>query len=414
VNFHLQLNFIDRNNRMEFRLGASAITTADSTHDGSSNASLLAKVFCVAILVIAAGVESKRWLNTRDSSAAMLVSPAQPGKLNFIPRSATLLPKPPNAPSAHASAITPLPGGRMAAFWWAGSRESGPDVKVYSSHWENGKWTRPWEVASRESLSAALGYGVRRVGNPVAWAAADGRINLYVVATGLGGWAASRIVQMVSDDQGKSFAVKRVLPMSPLFNTSTLVRTTPVALADGGWLLPAYFEMGIKYPLMLAFDQGGDPRWMSRIGSRISTLQPTIVPFSSSEVHAWMRDSSGEQRVQHARSSDGGVNWDDLPALSLPNQSTSLSALRLSNGSIALLHNHVLPGGSDRNVLRLSTTNDGRNWTRVTDIAHGSAGEEYSYPDLHQVGDELHITYTSRREAIAHHVIELDFNGGAE
>lgn len=399
---------------MEFRLGASAITTADSTHDGSSNASLLAKVFCVAILVIAAGVESKRWLNTRDSSAAMLVSPAQPGKLNFIPRSATLLPKPPNAPSAHASAITPLPGGRMAAFWWAGSRESGPDVKVYSSHWENGKWTRPWEVASRESLSAALGYGVRRVGNPVAWAAADGRINLYVVATGLGGWAASRIVQMVSDDQGKSFAVKRVLPMSPLFNTSTLVRTTPVALADGGWLLPAYFEMGIKYPLMLAFDQGGDPRWMSRIGSRISTLQPTIVPFSSSEVHAWMRDSSGEQRVQHARSSDGGVNWDDLPALSLPNQSTSLSALRLSNGSIALLHNHVLPGGSDRNVLRLSTTNDGRNWTRVTDIAHGSAGEEYSYPDLHQVGDELHITYTSRREAIAHHVIELDFNGGAE
>jgi predicted neuraminidase len=219
---------------------------------------------------------------------------------------------------------------------------------------------------------------------------------------------------MVSDDLGKSFTVKRVLPMSPLFNTSMLVRTTPVGLADGGWLLPAYFEMGIKYPLMLAFDSNGDPRWISRIGSRITTLQPTIVPFSSSEVHAWMRDASREQRVQHARSSDGGVNWDDLPALSLPNQSTSLSALRLSNGSIVLLHNHVLPGGSDRNVLRLSTTKDGRHWTQVTDIAHGSAGEEFSYPDLHQVGDELHITYTSRREAIAHHVIGLDFDGGAE
>jgi len=399
---------------MEFRLGASAVTRAVSTHDRSSNASLLAKVLCVGVLVLAAGAESKRWLNTRETKSAMLVAPAQPGKISFIPRSATLLPRPPNAPSAHSSAMTPLPGGRMAAFWWAGSRESGPDVKVYSSHWEDGKWTKPWEVASRESLSAALGYGVRRVGNPVAWASPEGRINLYVVATGLGGWAASRIVQMVSDDLGKSFSVKRVLPMSPLFNTSMLVRTTPVGLADGGWLLPAYFEMGIKYPLMLAFDQDGDPRWISRIGSRISTLQPTIVPFSSSEVHAWMRDSSGEQRVQHARSSDGGVNWDDLPALSLPNQSTSLSALRLSNGNIALLHNHVLPGGSDRNVLRLSTTSDGRNWTRVTDIAHGSAGEEFSYPDLHQVGDELHITYTSRREAIAHHVIELDFEGGSE
>jgi predicted neuraminidase len=235
-----------------------------------------------------------------------------------------------------------------------------------------------------------------------------------VVATGLGGWAASRVVQLVSTDLGKNFTVKRLLPMSPLFNTSMLVRSTPVGLADGGWLLPAYFEMGIKYPLMLAFDQSGDPRWISRIGSRISALQPTIVPVSSSEVHAWMRDSSEEQRVQHARSSDGGVNWDDLPPLDLPNQSTSLSALRLSNGSIALLHNHVLPGGSDRNVLRLSITDDGRNWSRVIDIAQGSAGEEYSYPDLHQIGNELHITYTSRREAIAHHVIDLDFEGRIE
>jgi predicted neuraminidase len=50
----------------------------------------------------------------------------------------------------------------------------------------------------------------------------------------------------------------------------------------------------------------------------------------------------------------------------------------------------------------------------VIDIAQGSAGEEYSYPDLHQIGNELHITYTSRREAIAHHVIDLDFEGRIE
>jgi predicted neuraminidase len=399
---------------MEFRLGASAIARPDSAHPRSSKTALFAKLICVAILAVAAGVESQRWVNARQASSAVLVTPALPGKVSFVPRSATLLPKPPNAPSAHASALTPLPGGRMAAFWWAGSRESGPDVKVYASHWTDGKWAQPWEVASRDTLAAALGYGVRRVGNPVAWASADGRINLFVVATGLGGWAASRVVQLVSTDLGKNFTVKRLLPMSPLFNTSMLVRSTPVGLADGGWLLPAYFEMGIKYPLMLAFDQSGDPRWISRIGSRISALQPTIVPFSSSEVHAWMRDSSEEQRVQHARSSDGGVNWDDLPPLDLPNQSTSLSALRLSNGSIALLHNHVLPGGSDRNVLRLSITDDGRNWSRVIDIAQGSAGEEYSYPDLHQIGNELHITYTSRREAIAHHVIDLDFEGRIE
>lgn len=399
---------------MEFRLGASANTRLNSARQDTRKPAFRVMLVCLCVLALATCAEAARWLNARKADASMLVAPLQPGNVSFIPRSATLIPKPQNAPSAHASAMTPLSGGRMAAFWWAGSRESGPDVKVYAAHWSEGKWSQPWEVASRDSLSRALGYGVRRIGNPVAWAAPDGRINLYVVATGLGGWAASRVVQLVSDDQARNFTVKRSLPMSPLFNTSALVRSTPVGLADGGWLLPAYFEMGIKYSLMLAFDQSGDPRWISRIGNRNSTLQPTIVPISSSEVHAWMRDSSPEQRVQQARSSDGGASWDDLPPLDLPNQSTSLSALRLSNGSIALLHNHVVPGGSDRNVLRLSITNDTRNWSRVIDVAQGAAGEEFSYPDLHQIGSELHITYTSRRQAIAHHVLDMTFDGAPQ
>jgi predicted neuraminidase len=167
--------------------------------------------------------------------------------------------------------------------------------------------------------------------------------------------------------------------------------------------------MGIKYPIMMAFNHDGDPRWISRIGQRIAMLQPTLAPFSGTEIHAWMRDFSDQRRVQHARSSDGGVSWDDLPPLDLPNQNTSLAALRLSNGSIALLHNPIQPGSSDRNILRLSVTEDGRNWTRVVDIAQGQAGEEFSYPDMQQVGKELHITYTSRREAIAHHVFDLEF-----
>jgi len=42
-------------------------------------------------------------------------------------------------------------------------------------------------------------------------------------------------------------------------------------------------------------------------------------------------------------------------------------------------------------------------------VVHGKAGEEFSYPDLQQVGDKLHITYTSRREAIAHHIYDIQF-----
>lgn len=380
-----------------------------ATHGASRDAGWVAFA-CLALVLAAFGAELLRWSRASTSGhSPALLQVVQPSGVKVTARSQSLIPMPPNVPSAHASAMAPLADGRMIAFWWAGSRESGPDVKVYASRWAEGKWGQPWAVASRASLGAALGFGVRRIGNPVAWTAADGKINLFVVATGLGGWAAARVVQMESSDAGNSFTVRRLLPMSPLFNTSVLVRTTPVALANGGWGLPLYFELGIKYPMLLAFDRHGDPSWISRIGTRTISLQPTIVPFSDSEVHAWMRDASAEQRVQHAHSRDGGVSWSDMPSLDLPNHSTSLSALRLSNGSILLLHNHVVPGGSDRNMLRLSIAKDARTWTHVMDVAHGKHGEEFSYPDLQQMGNQLHITYTSRREAIAHHILDLHF-----
>jgi predicted neuraminidase len=223
-----------------------------------------------------------------------------------------------------------------------------------------------------------------------------------VVATGLGGWAASRIVHTISTDHGNSFKVHRVLPMSPLFNTSVLVRTSPMALADGGWWLPVYFEIGIKYPMLMSFDAGGEPTALARIGARTTTLQPAIVPVSATEVRALMRDASDEQRVQHAASRDGGSNWEDLPPLALSNHETSLAVIRLTNGNFLMLHNPVVQGGA-RNVLRLSRSTDMHTWQTVADIASGQAGDEFSYPTMQQVGDELHVTYTHQRKAIAHH-----------
>ena len=359
---------------------------------------------CIAVALAIFAAETVRW--TRSAGGAALPAPALaivPGQATLSELSRTLVPMPRNTPSAHASALATLPGERMVTFWWAGSRESGPDVKVYASQWDGANWGAPWEVASRESLGAALGFGVRRIGNPVAWTSRDGKIHLYVVATGLGGWAASRVVHMVSSTEGASFEMRRVLPMSPLFNTSVLVRTSAVGLADGGWWLPVYFELGIKYPMLMSFDAAGTPTGMARIGSRTTTLQPAIVPVSALEVRAWMRDASDERRVQHALSRDGGASWQDLPALELHNENTSMATIRLANGEFLMLHNDLVAGGSSRSTLRLSLSRDGHVWRFVADVASGSAGDEFSYPTMQQVGDELHITYTHQRQAIAHH-----------
>ncbi|TWI63603.1 putative neuraminidase [Pseudoduganella lurida] len=371
----------------------------------------LVALACILAVAGAAAAEAFRWSRAVDhAERPVVVDVAVPTSVTVTELSRSVIPMPKGVPSAHASALASLSGGRLISFWWAGSRESGPDVKVYASRWSNGRWSDNWVVASRESLGAALGYGVRRIGNPVAWTATDGTIHLYVVATGLGGWAASRIVQMQSRDEGQTFAVSRVLPVSPLFNTSTLVRTAPVPLADGGWWLPIYFEIGNKYPMLMAFDAHGEPQRIVRIGSGTTSLQPTIVPLSATDVRAWMRDAGEEQRVQQAFSRDGGASWEDAAPMTLSNQSTSLAALRLTSGAIVMLYNHVGVGDTSRSVLSLALSTDARTWRPLADIVSGKPGDEFSYPSMQQVGNELHITYTHQRQSIAHHQLKINFD----
>lgn len=364
---------------------------------------------CVLAVTTAVAAEAWRWSRVAQPGGqpAAAHTTAAPTDPTLTELSRAIIPMPKGVPSAHASALASLPGGDLMSFWWAGSRESGPDVKVYASRWSQGKWSDNWVVASRESLGAVLGHGVRRIGNPVAWTATDGTVHLYVVATGLGGWAASRIVQMESRDQGANFTVRRVLPMSPVFNTSVLVRSAPIGLADGGWWLPAYFEIGNKYPMLMAFDASGAPQRLTRIGARTQSLQPTLVPVSATEVRAWMRDAGEERRVQQAFSRDGGNSWQDMDATPMSNHGTALAVLRLTNGSFLMLRNEGAADNMARSTLSLSISTDAHAWRPLTDIVSGKPGDEFSYPAMYQVGDELHITYTYQRRAIAHHRLKI-------
>jgi predicted neuraminidase len=364
-------------------------------------------------------VEAGRWSSAAgrapaalsvDSAgeATWLVEP----KVLLVERSRGRIPSPPGAPSAHASSIAVLPGGDLLAYWWAGARESAPDVQVYMSRYAAGQWSAPVAVVERKALGAEIGFGIRRLGNPVPWVAPDGRVHLYVVATGLGGWAASRVVHLTSSDEGREFSAVRVLPLSPLFNTSVLVRNNAVATADGGWLLPAYFELGHKFGMVVSFDRDGVPRWLSRIGGSTSSLQPAIVPMNERKLVAMLRSHDPLERLQVATSRDGGRTWTDEPESVLPNHGTAAAALRLTGGAFVLAHNETpVAGGTSRQRLRLSTSLDAREWSPAREVRIGVPSEEFSYPTLQQVGQQLHLTYTDRRLAIAHDVYDIHFVG---
>ena len=318
------------------------------------------------------------------------------------------IPMPPSTPVAHASALLAMPATHPAAllaFWFAGQRESAADVQIAASQFDRAtqQWSAARFVVNRHTLATELGFAVRRLGNPVAWLDGQGRVHLFVVATGLGGWAAARIVHLrqsaaTTDLAALSFEVQRVLPLSWLWNKSFLVRTSPLSLKDGGMVLPVHFEMGIKYPVALRFDASGSFLGMVRISSRNHLLQPTLLMADESRWLALMRDQSLEGKVAVAQTMDGGQNWTDLPDLALHNPNSSVAGLALAPGRMFLAHNS-LPTG--RSVLDLSASVDGQNWVLAQTLARGAGDHEYSYPALAWAGDSLWASYTDQRQAIA-------------
>ena len=318
------------------------------------------------------------------------------------------IPMPVDTLSAHASNLLALPvsqSSSLMAFWFAGTRESAADVQIAASSFDRAsqQWSAARFVVNRHALGAQLGFGVRRLGNPVAWLDGTGRIHLFVVTTGLGGWAAARIVhlrqsRMNQDFAALSFEVDRILPLSWLWNKSFLVRTAALPLRDGGMVLPVHFEMGIKYPVALRFDASGEFLGMVRISSRKYLLQPTLLMASESHWLALMRDQRIDGKVSVAQTLDGGQRWADLPDLSLHNPDSSVAGLALSPGRMFLAHNSTPRA---RTVLDLSASVDGRDWRLAQSLARGTAHDEYSYPALAWVDDSLWVSYTDQRKIIS-------------
>lgn len=316
------------------------------------------------------------------------------------------IPMPADTPAAHASSLLALPAGQadaLLAFWFAGTRESAPDIGIAASSFERSRqqWGTAQYVVQRDGLGQALGYGVRRIGNPVAWLDGQQRVHLFVVATGLGGWAASRIVQLRQSGAGTEplrLELVRVLPLSWWWNTSFLVRIAPLPLQDGGMVLPVYFELGLKYPVVLRFDADGSFQGMVRVSRRTHTLQPTLLALDDAHWLALMRDQRPEGRITVAQSRDGGQHWQDLPDLALPNPDASVAALALAPGQLWLVHNS---SPHARHWLDLSHSADGQNWRLVQRLAQGVGADEYSYPALAWADDSLWVSYTDQRRRIA-------------
>ncbi len=343
-------------------------------------------------------------------------SPFPSNEVKLVLKSQGHLPVPPDTPAAHASNLLAMPPGHncaLMAFWFAGERESAPDVQIASSCFEreHQRWSAAAFVVNRHEISAKLGYGIRRLGNPVAWLDPSGRIHLFVVATGPGGWAASRLLHLrqTNAEVNEPIAVfdePRVVPLAWSWNVSHLVRGSPLTLEDGGMVLPAYFELGVKYPLALRFDAAGAFKGITRMSERRAILQPTLIALNATHWLALMRDNRIEGRIAVAQTSNGGQTWRDLQDLNLSNPDASISATTLGPWHFMLAHNSSM---KSRKVLDLSESGNGVDWMRLQTLAQGesftvgekSRAAEFSYPSMAWADASLWVMYTENRTRIA-------------
>jgi predicted neuraminidase len=404
--------------------------------------SMYVRVLCALLAVAVVGVVDWNIRPERVKAAQASVPAPSESLLSAGLKQAEhgTIPMPEGALAAHASTLLAMPAGGasgLTAFWFAGDRESAPNVQIAAAQWHRAtqRWSAARFVVNRHVLGTQLGFGVRRLGNPVAWLDAQQRVHLFVVATGWGGWAASRIVhlQQASDSsrlEHLRFEPVRILPLSWLWNTSFLVRNTVMPLQDGGMVLPVHFELGIKYPVALRFDRNGEFSGMVRMSQRRDVLQPALVMQSPTEWIAFLRAQRSSGKVGVVQSTDGGVHWSDLPDLALDNPDAAVAALRLGAWEaerfaqvkeepaqragdteqnvlpprlpvpqrLVLAHN---PSTESRIQLDLSTSTDGVSWQTLGTLARGGEGDEFSYPSMALADGSLWVSYTQNRKRIA-------------
>lgn len=350
-------------------------------------------------LLFALALAGALWQAPRPEAPAFVPPPAAAAATQPAGFAAEMLPN--AAESAHAASLAQLPDGRIAAAWFAGSKEGADDVAIWFSVLGRDGWSAPTVIANRESTAAGTFAYLRKIGNPVLHAEGSW-LHLWYVSVAVGGWAGSSINHSVSTDAGRTWSKPTKLQTSPFANISTLVRTPPLPLADGGLGLPVYHEFIGKHGEWLRLSATGRILDKARMAHDVRTLQPAIVALDEQRALALLRDAGpGPGKVQVAATGDGGQSWQAGAALAVPNPNASVALLRMKSGRLLLAGN---PQNGREALLLWISGDDGKTWQASRSVETApDGGAEFSYPALLLGRDgRIHLAYTWRRQGIKH------------
>ena len=359
--------------------------------------------------------------------AAALVCPAaavqkdQPGLIS----QEDIFTNPPFAES-HASTVLPLKDGGLLVAYFAGTKEMNPDVGIWVSRYENGKWLPPVEVAngilppeeaakvkiaeSDKACARIYGEGpIERVAawNPVLFRMKDGSIALfYKLGTHPQTWWGMRID---SHDEGRTWSKPQRLP-DGIYGP---IKNKPVRLADGSILSPTSVEDadGWRIYFERSSDEGRTWEKTACVSSdpNIHAIQPSVLVHPNGVLQAVGRTRASRHGgfVFQTFSEDNGHTWSRLTSTPLPNNNSGTDAVTLKDGRHLIVYNHTnKTGRRNRTPLNVSISPDGVRWFGVLTLEDAPVGE-FSYPAVVQSDDGLvHIVYTWNCRRIRHVVAD--------
>ncbi|MBL9124737.1 MAG: exo-alpha-sialidase [Planctomycetaceae bacterium] len=314
-------------------------------------------------------------------------------------------PEVPTGKYKHPASINQLANGDLYLVYYGGEGEYEGDTAVYGSRLAVGskQWTPPVKVADTPHRSE---------GNGVIWQAPDGKVWLFYVVRYGDTWSTSRIQAKISSDGAQTWSD----PMVVAWEEGTMVRSHPIVLADGDYLLPVYHETGHDTEkvgsdtasLFLRYSPK-DHTWTptNKIHSRIGNLQPSVVQLTPEHLIAYCRRGGDYEPttrgwIVRSESRDGGRTWSPGVETKFPNPNAACDFIKLQNGHLLLVYNNSQVDRTPLTVA-ISTDND-QSYPYQRDIATGDF--DYAYPSAIQTQDgKIHIVYTSHARTVINHAV---------
>jgi len=305
----------------------------------------------------------------------------------------------------HPACIEELANGDLYIAYYGGSGEYELDTAVYAGRLKKGAktWSKPKVIADTPLHSD---------GNPVVWQAPDGVVWLFYNVRYGDTWSDTRIHCKLSKDGARTWSDAFVAGEE----RGMMVRSRPLLLSDGDYLVPIYHETGRDREIVGADTTSlflrYDPRknaWSetNRIHARLGALQPSVVQMTGDYLIAYMRRGGGYELTANAwmvraESHDGGKTWSDASETSFPNPNAAIDFIKLQNGHLLLVYNDSM---TERTPLTVAISTDGdKTYPCKRDIAAGPF--DYAYPYAIQTRDgKIHVVYTSHERTQVNHAV---------